>query len=80
MMMTAQEETKGLSRESLPSCEIWLGSGDGAYVWNRQSCGIFEFLAPSCGKYLFWSIFFAYFVDRKKNLEILCSILCKSNE
>lgn len=30
MMMTAHEETQGLSRESLPNCEIWLGPGDDA--------------------------------------------------
>lgn len=54
-MMTAHDETKGLSRESLPSCEVWLGPGDDAYVWKQMS--VFEFLAPSCGKYLLLSIF-----------------------
>lgn len=61
MMLTACDETKGLSRESLPSCEIWLGPGDDAYVWKKPSCSVFEFLAPSCGKYLFLSVFFCMF-------------------
>ena len=37
MMMSAHEEPKGLSRESLPSCEIWLGPGDDAYIWKQLS-------------------------------------------
>lgn len=50
MTMAAHEEPKGLSRESLPSCGIWLGPSDDAYVWKQLSRSIFEFLAPSCGK------------------------------